>query len=127
MDDVIARYLACWNEKDPAARRKLIEETWTEDASYIDPLAEARGRDAIDATIAAAQGQFPGFVFTLAGPIDTHHSQARFTWGLGLEGAEPLVVGFDVAVTDDDNKSARSWASSTRCRRERPGPLDAYS
>lgn len=104
MDDVIARYLACWNEKDPAARRKLIEETWTEDASYIDPLAEARGRAAIDATIAAAQGQFPGFVFTLAGPIDTHHSQARFTWGLGLEGAEPLVVGFDVAVTDDDNK-----------------------
>ena len=104
MDDVITRYLACWNETDPAARRTLIEETWAEDASYIDPLAEARGRDAIDATIAAAQGQFAGYVFTLAGPVDAHHRQARFTWGLGPQGAEPLVLGFDVAVTDDDNK-----------------------
>jgi hypothetical protein len=56
MNDVIDRYLACWNETDPAARRTLIEQTWTDDASYIDPLAEARGHDAIDATIAAAQG-----------------------------------------------------------------------
>jgi len=104
MKDVIARYLACWNETDPAARRKMIDETWAEDGRYIDPLADARGRDALDATIAAAQGQFPGFVFTLAGPVDAHHQQARFTWGLGPEGAEPLVVGFDVAVTDDDNK-----------------------
>src|SRR5262249_60294225 len=69
MKDVIAQYLACWNETDPLARRKLIDQSWAEDASYIDPLAEARGRDAIDATIAAAQSQFPGFVFTLAGPL----------------------------------------------------------
>ncbi len=104
MNDVIARYLACWNETDPAARRKLIEDTWAQDASYIDPLAEAHGHDAIDATIAAVQGQFPGFVFTLASPVDAHHQQARFTWGLGPDGAEPLVVGFDVAMADGDNR-----------------------
>jgi hypothetical protein len=34
MNDLIARYLACWNETDPAARRKLIEDTWAEDATY---------------------------------------------------------------------------------------------
>ncbi len=100
MNDLITRYLDCWNETDPEARRKLIDGTWAADASYTDPLAEAHGRDAIDATIAAVQAQFPGFVFTLAGPVDAHHQQARFTWGLGAEGAEPLVVGFDVAVTD---------------------------
>jgi hypothetical protein len=89
MNDLITRYLDC---------------TWAADASYIDPLAEAHGRDAIDATIAAAQAQFPGFVFTLAGPVDAHHRQARFTWGLGPDGAEPLIVGSDVAVTDDDGR-----------------------
>ena len=107
MNDLITRYVDCWNETDPEARRKLIDGTWAADASYIDPLAEAHGRDAIDATIAAAQAQFPGFVFTLAGPVDAHHRQARFTWGLGPEGpegAEPLIVGSDVAVTDDDGR-----------------------
>jgi hypothetical protein len=104
MNDLIARYLACWNESDAIARRKLIDEVWAADASYIDPLAEARGRDAIDATIAAVRGQFPGLVFTLIGPVDAHHRQARFSWGLGQPGTDPLVVGFDVAVTGEDGK-----------------------
>jgi hypothetical protein len=104
MNDVIARYLDCWNETDPAARRKLIDEVWAADARYVDPLAEAQGTAAIDATIAAVQGQFPGFVFTLAGPVDAHHHQARFGWNLGPEGEEPLVVGFDVAETGEDGK-----------------------
>jgi hypothetical protein len=104
MNDVITRYLACWNETDPMARRKLIDDAWAADALYTDPLGEAHGRDAIDATIAEVQQQFPGLIFTLAGTVDAHHRQARFTWGLGPEGAEPLVVGFDVAVADEDEK-----------------------
>jgi SnoaL-like domain len=104
MSDVIARYLDCWNETDPAARRQLIDDAWSAQPSYLDPMAQARGRDAVDATIAAVQAQFPGFVFTLSGPVDAHHQQARFTWGLGPAGAEPLIVGFDVLVTDADDK-----------------------
>lgn len=104
MHDVITQYLSCWNETDPAARRKLISEVWAPDAEYIDPLAEAHGQDAIDATIAAVQGQFPGFVFTLAGPADAHHRQARFIWGLGPQDGEPLVVGSDVAVAGEDGR-----------------------
>jgi SnoaL-like domain len=106
VQDVIERYIACWNQTDPALRRKLIEEVWATGASYTDPLGEAVGRDAIDATIAAVQEQFPGFSFTLLGPVDSHHHQARFTWGLGPDGVEPLVVGFDVAVADGDGRLA---------------------
>jgi SnoaL-like protein len=106
--DVIERYIASWNQTDPQLRRKLIDEVWAPDASYIDPLAEAHGRDAIDATIAAVQAQFPGFTFTLLDSVDVHHSQARFTWGLGPanapDGAEPVVVGFDVAVAGSDGR-----------------------
>jgi hypothetical protein len=107
MNDLIDRYLDSWNETDATARRKLIDELWAEDASYIDPMAEAHGRDAIDATIAAVQAQFPGFVFTPAGLVDAHHRQARFGWGLGPRGAEPVVVGFDVALTDEDGRLTR--------------------
>jgi hypothetical protein len=104
MQEIVERYIASWNETDPERRRKLVDELWADRASYTDPLAEAHGRDAIDALIAAAQAQFPGFVFTLAGPVDAHHNQARFTWGLGPAGAEPVVIGFDVAVATEDGR-----------------------
>ena len=106
MQDIVQRYIASWNETDPARRRKLVGELWTDEASYIDPLAEAHGPDAIDAVIAAVQEQFPGAVFTLLEPADAHHSQARFRWGLGAAGAEPLAVGFDVAVAAADGRLA---------------------
>ncbi|WP_285779409.1 nuclear transport factor 2 family protein [Microtetraspora sp. NBRC 13810] len=107
MDQLVASYLATWNETDPVARRAAIEEIWAEGGVYTDPMAVAEGRDAIDATIAAVQGQFPGFVFTLAGPVDAHHDIARFTWGLGPAGGEALVVGFDVAVLAEDGRIGR--------------------
>jgi hypothetical protein len=104
MQEIVERYIASWNETDPERRRKLVDELWADRASYTDPLAEAHGRDAIDALIAAAQAQFPGFVFTLAGPVDAHHNQARFTWGLGPAHDEPVVIGFDVAVAAEDGR-----------------------
>jgi SnoaL-like domain len=104
MQEIVQRYMASWNETDPERRRKLVDELWDDQASYIDPLAEARGRDAIDAVIAAAQAQFPGFVFTLNEPVDAHHQQARFTWALGPADAEPVVIGFDVAVVTEDGR-----------------------
>ena len=43
------------------------------------------------------------FVFTLGGAVDAHHDQARFSWHLGPAGAaEPVVIGFDVAVVEQD-------------------------
>ena len=104
MNEIVERYFACWNETDPTARRKLVDETWAAGGYYVDPLAEARGTEAIDATIAAAQGQFPGLVFTRAGAVDAHHRQARFRWHLGPAGGEPMVDGFDVIQADEDGK-----------------------
>src|SRR4051794_23185670 len=98
------RYIAVWNETDPGARRRAVEELYTEDARYVDPLVEADGRDGIAATIGAVQQQFPGFVFRLAGPVDAHHDQARFSWELGPAGEDAPVAGFDVAVVDDGGR-----------------------
>ena len=99
------QYIATWNETDPSARRALIDKTWAPDGRYVDPLAEVTGRDQIDAVIAAAQEQFAGMTFRLAGAVDAHHDQARFTWELGPEGTA-LVVGFDVAKRDADGRLA---------------------
>ncbi|MDE9366894.1 nuclear transport factor 2 family protein [Luteipulveratus sp. YIM 133132] len=104
MNDLVTSYLSTWNEQDADARAKLLADHWADNASYTDPLAEAAGRDAISATIGAVHEQFPGFVFTPVGDADGHHRQTRFQWGLGPEGAEPVVVGFDVVVTNDQGR-----------------------
>ncbi|MDI2130021.1 nuclear transport factor 2 family protein [Yinghuangia seranimata] len=101
---IVDRYLAAWNETDPAKRRALVEEVFDADATYTDPLAEVGGHDGIDTVIGAVQGQFGGLVFSLAGAVDGHHNIVRFTWNLGPAGGEALAVGFDVAVLDDNGK-----------------------
>lgn len=101
-NELVRRYIDVWNETDAGRRRDLIEALYARDADYTDPLGVSVGRDAIDRTIAGAQEQFAGLRFSLAGPVDAHHDIARFTWHLGPEGAaEPLVIGFDVAVIQD--------------------------
>jgi hypothetical protein len=103
-EDVVARYLKVWNTTDEAARRSAIEEVFAEDVVYVDPLAAVSGREALSALIGAVQEQFPGLEFSAGGPADGPHSQGRFTWHLGSPGAEPLVVGFDVASLDSDGR-----------------------
>jgi hypothetical protein len=100
-DELAQRYIDAWNETDGDARRAAVDQLYTEDARYIDPLAAAQGREAIAAMIGAVQEQFPGFTFRLAGPVDGHHNQVRFGWELGPAGAEAPIIGFDVAVIDD--------------------------
>ena len=101
------RYIDAWNETDATARRSLIDEVYSADARYIDPMVVAEGRESIAATIGAVQQQFPGLSFRLAGTVDAHHDQARFSWELGSfaqTNAEALVVGSDVAVRDEDGR-----------------------
>lgn len=98
------RYLAAWNETDPAARLAAVGELFSADVRYTDPLVDVRGTEALAATIAAVQAQFPGFIFRLAGRVDAHHDQVRFTWELGPAGAEAPIVGFDVALLDADGR-----------------------
>jgi len=102
--DLADRYLAAWNETDPAARAAAMAGLFADDVRYTDPLVEAEGRDALHATIGAVHQQFPGFVFRLAGPVDAHHDQVRFSWELGPEGQEAPVAGSDVAVVDGSGR-----------------------
>jgi len=104
MNTVVDAYLATWNCTDMAERTRLLAQHWSPDATYVDPLAEASGTSAIDATIGAVHAQFPGFVFTQVGRPDTHHQQTRFQWGLGPADSDPIIVGFDVVVTDGDGR-----------------------
>jgi hypothetical protein len=101
---IVRSYIEMWNETDPARRRRLVSETVTDDASYLDPIMSGSGPDGISEMIAGAQQQFPGHRFALVSGPDVHHDRVRFTWSLATNGGEPVAVGTDFATTADDGR-----------------------
>ena len=101
------RYIAAWNETDPAARRDAVAALYAPDARYVDPLADVTGHEAITALIGGVHTQFPGFVFGPVGEAEAHHDVVRFRWGLGPDGAgEPPVIGADAVTLAPDGRIA---------------------
>ena len=80
--------------------RALLATHWSPEATYTDPLAEVAGHDGVAALVGGVQAKFAGFVFSAVGQPDAHHRQVRFRWGLGPQGADPVVIGSDVVVLD---------------------------
>lgn len=100
----IDAYLAMWNEEDPAKRAELVEQAWTTDARYRDPLLEADGHDGLDAMVAAVHGQYPGHRFRRTSGVDAHHDAARFGWELVAPDGSVTVAGIDVAQVASDGR-----------------------
>lgn len=97
---VADRYIAVWNETDATRRLDLIAQSWTEDATYVDPLMQAAGHAEIGALVDAVHSRFPGFRFAIAGRVEGYGAHLRFSWELGPQGGEPLVKGTDFAVLE---------------------------
>ncbi|TDD27653.1 nuclear transport factor 2 family protein [Kribbella turkmenica] len=95
------QYFALWNEADPDRRAALIADTWTTDATFVDPSFEATGHDDLNKLVGAAQQMFPGLSFHRIGEIDEHHTYLRWTWHLKAEGQDPVAGGTDIVHLDN--------------------------
>ena len=106
--DLIDRYIAIWNETDGKRRRDLIARTWTESASYLDPLMEGEGHAGIDAMVRGVQERFPDHRFRRIGEVDVHHDRVRFAWELAPTSGPVLAAGVDFGVIEplDDRLNA---------------------
>jgi hypothetical protein len=96
--ELINRYIALWNETDGTRRRELIAATFTEGASYVDPLAAVDGHAGIDGMVEAVQARFPGYRFRCCDRVDEHHDRVRFCWELATDGGPAVAGGTDVAT-----------------------------
>jgi hypothetical protein len=47
INDTVQSYIAMWNEPDAQARRSLVAQTVTDDATYLDPMLSGSGVDGI--------------------------------------------------------------------------------
>jgi hypothetical protein len=103
---IVETYLAMWNEEDPEARAALIEQAWTPDCRYVDPLLEADSYASLSEMVATVHSHYPGQRFARTTGIDVHHDQVRFGWKLaGPDGT--TAEGLDVCELADDGRLRR--------------------
>jgi hypothetical protein len=100
----IDTYFRMWNETDPATRRELVRQVWSDDGRHVDPLADVAGHGAIDEMVAGVQRQFPGATVRRTSAIDGHHDQARYRWELRGDDGAVVVSAVDIAHVADDGR-----------------------
>jgi hypothetical protein len=105
INEIVATYIAAWNETDAAKRSALIAKVWSDDGGYRDAHRESSGHGAIDAMIGGTQALFAGYRFRLASSIEAHHDCVRFSWTAGGTAEAPLFfAGTDFAVRAPDGR-----------------------
>ena len=104
--ETIDAYVAAWAETDADKRRALIERAWAADGSYVDPIADIEGRDALSEMIAGFHAQSPGSTIVKTSGIDQHHDKIRFAWAMRGADGKTMLEGIDVGEVDADGKLA---------------------
>ena len=87
INEIVAGYIAAWNESDAGRRRDIIARTLSDDGSYLDAHRDGIGHTAIDAMIGTVQARFPGYRFRLSSGIEVHHDRLRFELRIVRRGA----------------------------------------
>jgi len=98
---IATTYIDTWNAADEAQRRRLFQQHWTDDATYVDPLMRGAGAQQISGLVGAVHERFPGFRFALTGTPNGHGDYVRLSWSLGPDGRDAPIEGSDVVQLRD--------------------------
>ncbi|WP_214407429.1 nuclear transport factor 2 family protein [Pseudonocardia lacus] len=75
------RYVAIWNEADPATRRAAVDELWAPDATEYTDTREHRGHAALRERVRSSHDELvadKGYRFHRDGPAHGHHGTVAF-------------------------------------------------
>jgi len=99
----LENYFKAWAEPDDAARLKLLETAWAENATYTDPSAHVEGRKALVAHIGGfhKNSKAQGMSIARASGIQFHHNSFRFQWEMRGPDGKALSPGMDYGEFDD--------------------------
>jgi hypothetical protein len=104
---IVTLYMTARNEVDAAARDRLLEQCWADDAVYVDPNVEVAGRAALSRHIANVQAQRPGAKLEFVSGIDAHHNVLRFLWRLVRADGTAGATSIDFGETGADGRLIR--------------------
>jgi hypothetical protein len=100
-EQLLKKHLEIWSETDEEKRKSGIAEIYTNDVEFIDPFSIFAGTRELDHFIDELQSKNPGFVFTSAGAVNSHHHIASIFWHFGPPDKPDTVTGQDVVVLKD--------------------------
>ena len=111
MSNSISILLRCnldvFGENDPARRRAVIDEIFTEDCVFYDPNNGIyRGRDEIDRIAGAIKATHPDFQYQPIAEPDVSGDGGRIKWVSGRPGEAPAYAGTDFIVTREGRIAA---------------------
>jgi hypothetical protein len=99
--------LDVFGENDPARRRALIDEYYTEDCVFYDPNNGAyRGRDEINRIAGVIKAPHPDFKYQPIAESDVSGDGGRIRWVSGVTGQAPAYAGTDFIVVRESRIAA---------------------
>jgi hypothetical protein len=104
---LVATYAAAWDELDPEARDRLLEECWAPEGVYVDPTARAEGRASLSAYIGGFHRRLPGYRIDVTAGPDGHGPHLRFAWEMKRPDGSVELEGMDYAELDGDGRLRR--------------------
>ena len=125
VQDLTSRYVAAWNEPDPARRRQAIQALWAEDGIHVlQPPAEfrqaaaglgftsaaleARGHDELEVRVTRSYQDFvaPGqFTFRPRDNADALRNVVKFSWEMvPAGGGEAAAAGLEILILGPDGR-----------------------
>jgi hypothetical protein len=102
-------YSAAWNEKvDPDARKRLLEQAWSQDGAFFDEETPQGlvGREALSAYIAGTHEEMPGLVITETSEPQILGNRLRVPWA-ARQGDELIYTGTDFIEFAEDGRVSR--------------------
>ena len=95
-----------FGERDPVRRTTAIEAIFDRNCLFSDPSGRHVGHRGVEDAVVALQAQFPDYVFSQIGSVDTLPDSGRFAWVFGPPHEPHRITGLDVAVVNAGRISA---------------------
>lgn len=105
--EIVKQYCEAWSEPDEVERQRILEKVWSSDATYTDPTAHVKGREALVQHISGLHQQWPGLQIVPASSVDMHHNLVRFAWRAVGPGEKIILEGMDVGELDSVDRLQR--------------------
>jgi hypothetical protein len=107
------RYVAVWNETDPAARRAAIAGLWVPEGEHYVRTLRVKGYEALEQRVIGSHEknvQGGGFRFASAGDMQLLHDAVMFHWRMVPAAGGPVAaLGLEFLVLAEDGRIAADY------------------